>query len=105
MTITPDAQVRGAHEPMADELLVDERLVGFSNSWSPEWGFQGRFYLGWGDLERLLGEQGDVIVPVPLTSSRRSPRLARPRLTTWIGRCGRLPRRGRRPADSHRRSA
>jgi hypothetical protein len=67
VTITAGAQVRGGHEIVADELLPSQRLVGFTNSWSGAWGLQGRFYLGWGDLETLLGQQGDVTIPVPLS--------------------------------------
>lgn len=73
ITITPAAQVRGGHEIVADELDVARQLVGFTNSWSASWGLAGRFYLGFGDLERLLGEQGDVTVPVPLTQQPPQP--------------------------------
>jgi hypothetical protein len=65
VVIARGAQVRGGHEIVADELDVDRRVVGFTNSWSADWGLQGRVYIGWGDLERLLGEQGDVTIPVP----------------------------------------
>jgi hypothetical protein len=71
--ITPGAQVRGGHEPLLDELLVDERMVGFTNSWSGDWGLHGRFYLSWADFDRLLGEQGDVTVPVPLGNQPPQP--------------------------------
>jgi len=71
--ITPAAQVRGAHEVVADELLPDQQLVGFPNSWSEAFGLQGRFYLTWDDFGRLLDEQGDVIVPVPLSQPMPQP--------------------------------
>jgi len=59
-------QIRGGHEILAVEILADKQLVGFVNSWG-SWGLDGtgRFYVGFGDLERLLGEQGDVTVPMP----------------------------------------
>lgn len=73
VTITSGASVRGGHEPMADELVPDQQLVGFTNSWSASWGLQGRFYMSFTDLDRLLGEQGDVTVPVPLTQPAPTP--------------------------------
>jgi len=74
VTITPGAQVRGGHEIVADELNVDRGLVGFTNSWSAGWGpIGGRFYINWLDLEKLLGQQGDVTIPVPLTQQPPTP--------------------------------
>jgi hypothetical protein len=73
VTITKGAQVRGGHEPMADELDVANRLVGFTNSWSETWSVRGRFYVSWTDLETLLGQQGDVTIPVPLTQQPPTP--------------------------------
>lgn len=74
VTLAKGATVRGGHELVADELDVDRRLVGFTNSWSAGWGpIGGRFYLGWADFERLLGEQADVTIPVPLTQQPPQP--------------------------------
>ena len=65
-SITADAQVRGGHEICAVEIKASEQLVGFWQSWG-SWGLNGtgRFYIGFGDCERLLAEQGDVTVPLP----------------------------------------
>lgn len=71
--ITPSAYVRGGHEICADEVDAVDHLVGFTNSWSESWGLNGRFYLSWTDLERLLAENGDVIVPAPVTSPAPIP--------------------------------
>ena len=74
ITITPGATVRGGHEIVADELDVTRGLVGFTNSWSAAWGpIGGRFYMSWTDLEKLLGQQGDVTIPVPLTQQPPQP--------------------------------
>ena len=66
ITITDNAWVRGGHEICAVEIQDDKHLVGFVQSWG-KWGYQGtgRFYIGYGDCERLLAEQGDVTVPMP----------------------------------------
>lgn len=66
VTIGGQASVAGGHEYAADGLDVDRQLVLCVNSWGPQWGLSGRFALGWATLERLLAEQGDGIVPVPL---------------------------------------
>lgn len=58
--------IRGGHEIVAVEIRLNEQLVGFVNSWG-SWGLDGtgKFYIGFGDCERLLSEQGDVTVPMP----------------------------------------
>lgn len=71
--IDRDAFVRGGHEVVIDEVLVEEELVGITNSWGPWWGAHGRCYLSWEDLDRLLAEDGDVIVPVPLSQPAPVP--------------------------------
>jgi hypothetical protein len=70
--------IRGGHEICATEIILKggdipgttekapADLVGFVNSWGA-WGLDGtgRFYATFTDLDRLLGEQGDVTVPMP----------------------------------------
>lgn len=73
VTIAPGATVRGGHEYVADELDPVNRMVGFTNSWSPAWGLQGRFRMSWDDFGTLLGQQGDVVVPVPLSQPKPQP--------------------------------
>jgi hypothetical protein len=68
--ISKQAEVRGGHEVYADEIVIGPSgrgrgYVGFTNSWSDSWGQKGRAYLSFADLNRLLGEQGDVTVPIP----------------------------------------
>jgi hypothetical protein len=52
--------VRGGHEIEMDEIDVDQRLVGFTNSWGSHWGVGGRFYMSWADLSTALSDDGDV---------------------------------------------
>jgi len=66
ISLTPNAEVRGGHELVLDEIVLDERLIGGTNSWDYTWGADGRFYISWDDFERLMHEQGDVTVPLPL---------------------------------------
>jgi hypothetical protein len=71
--IAKRASVRGGHEFVLDELLVDERLIGATNSWGLGYGKQGRMYIGWDDFGRLLDEQGDVTVFTPATQPAPTP--------------------------------
>ena len=71
--ITPGAQVRGGHEIVIDEINVTAQIVGFTNSWGPSWGHEGRGYLVWEDFERLLKEDGDVTVFVPISEPAPTP--------------------------------
>jgi hypothetical protein len=73
VTIADGAQVRGGHELVADELDVERQLVGCTNSWGESWGLSGRFYMSWATWGRLLGEEGDVTVFVPLTEPAPTP--------------------------------
>ena len=59
--------VRGGHEFVLDELDVENQLVGATNSWGDSFGVGGRFYISWSDFSRLLSEQGDVTVFIPLS--------------------------------------
>lgn len=71
--LTPNASVRGGHEFVLDEILVDEKLIGATNSWGLDWGKQGRFYIRWADFDHLMHEHGDVTIPVPLDQPPPKP--------------------------------
>jgi hypothetical protein len=73
VTISPGAQVRGGHEYVARGIDVARQLVLPDNSWGLSWGLNGSFSMGWGTLERLLSEQGDGTVSIPLTSPPPQP--------------------------------
>jgi hypothetical protein len=78
ISITHGAQVRGGHEICLDELNVEDRLIGFTNSWGPFWGAQGRAYVSWDDFGQLLDEDGDVTVFTPATQPAPTPTPADP---------------------------
>jgi hypothetical protein len=52
--------IRGGHEILARELDVERKLVGCDNSWGPDFGLDGRFYISWDDLGAALDEEGDA---------------------------------------------
>jgi hypothetical protein len=60
--------VQGGHEYLVDEIDVVRRTVWLTNSWGARWGLGGRAYLSWDDMGLLLGQQGDVTVPTPVSA-------------------------------------
>lgn len=64
LEISPDAAVAGGHEWVVDGNDPANQRVRMTQSWGPGWGRMGRAWMSWTTLERLLDEQGDVVVPV-----------------------------------------
>lgn len=73
VAISPGAYVRGGHEYVCRGTDVTAQTVFCDNSWGTSWGVAGSFTMGWGTLERLLAEQGDGTVSVPLTQPAPVP--------------------------------
>lgn len=71
--ITPGAYRRGGHEVVLDELDVDNLRVWFTNSWGLGWGLGGRAWWSWDTFARLLADDGDVTVFVPLSEPTPVP--------------------------------
>jgi hypothetical protein len=67
--VRPTGDVAGGHEYLADEYIADPGVVGFQNSWSGDWGVDGRFYMTVSDFAALLDDGGDVTVPMPWVHS------------------------------------
>jgi hypothetical protein len=65
--------VRGGHEFLLYGIDADQRTVLARNSWGRAFGVEGCFSFGWDDLGRLLAEEGDATLFVPLTSPAPSP--------------------------------
>ncbi len=65
--------VAGGHEVLLDEIDTAKSLVGGTNSWGDSWGVNGRFYMSFDLLARLLFEDGDVTAFVPLTQPAPVP--------------------------------
>jgi hypothetical protein len=65
--------VRGGHQFTADEIDVEKKLVGFTNSWGLGWGVGGRFFMSFDDFEAMLDNDGDVICYVPLSKPAPTP--------------------------------
>lgn len=70
--ISAGSSIAGGHEYLVDQVLVEQRLIGCWNSWGPEFGVGGRFYMSWTTWDRLLNEEGDVTfihMPDPTAAS------------------------------------
>jgi hypothetical protein len=78
VTISPGAQVRGGHEYLARGIDTTNRLVRLDNSWGTGWGVEGSFAYSWDTLQRLLSEQGDGTVSVPVTQPPPQPQPPKP---------------------------
>jgi hypothetical protein len=71
--VTAGASVAGGHEFVVDELDMERQRVWATNSWGTSWGVSGRFWLSFATWTRLLGEDGDVTVFVPVTDPPPAP--------------------------------
>lgn len=73
VAISPGAQVRGGHEFLCRGLDVDAQLLFFDNSWGTGWGSKGSFSMSYATLDRLLHEQGDATISLPLSQPAPAP--------------------------------
>lgn len=67
VSVSPGASIRGGHEYLCRGKDVAKQLVYLDNSWGEGWGAAGSFTYSFDTLERLLAEQGDATVSLPLT--------------------------------------
>ena len=67
VAVDPGATIRGGHEFLCRGVDVDTQLLHFDNSWGASWGDNGSFSMSYATLDRLLGEQGDATIALPLT--------------------------------------
>lgn len=56
----------GGHAYLARGVDHTRQRVLCRNQWGSRWGIRGEFYLRFSTLQRLLNEQGDVLVPAVL---------------------------------------
>jgi hypothetical protein len=76
--VRPTGAAAGGHEYLMDEYDPVRGWVGFTNSWSSQWGLSGRFYMEAEAYGRLLADQGDVTVFVPCAELAPEPEPAEP---------------------------
>ena len=73
LTVDFASGVAGGHEYDVDEYDEVRGWVGMTNSWAESWGLKGRAYMEVEAFGRLLDQQGDVIVLLPLTQPAPIP--------------------------------
>lgn len=78
--VSVTGSVRGGHEFLLYGIDAEKKIVKARNSWGPKWGVNGTFYFSFDDLGRLLDEQGDCTIFVPLSKPAPTPSEASPDL-------------------------
>ncbi len=63
--VAPTGALVGGHEFLVYGVDMTNQWIECGNSWGPRWGLRGRFRIALPDAARLLGENGDVVVPQP----------------------------------------
>lgn len=71
--VTPGGAIAGGHEIECNEYDLTRDLWWFVNSWTPDWGKNGRFALTSATLQSLLSQQGDATSLVPITAPAPTP--------------------------------
>jgi hypothetical protein len=64
--IRPTGEIVGGHAYMLYAVSYPLRRVKMRNHWTREWGVSGDAYIGFDDLEWLIAQQGEVLVPTPV---------------------------------------
>jgi len=62
--VRPTGALAGGHAILARGVNITRRTVSLHNSWSQDWGVNGRALITWDDLGMLLASGGEACVPV-----------------------------------------
>ena len=57
-------QRSGGHAYLVNGVSVADRTFTIHNSWGASWGTNGEVLISWGDMERLLAEDGEACIPM-----------------------------------------
>lgn len=64
--VHPTGDVVGGHAYMAYGVHHSVRQVRCRNHWTRDWGWRGDFFISFDDMEWLIAQQGEVLVPTPV---------------------------------------
>jgi hypothetical protein len=56
-------QVAGGHAILCKGVNVKKKTLTLHNSWGSSWGTNGDCLISWSDMDRLLHEQGEAVIP------------------------------------------
>ena len=59
-----DGDVAGGHAILVRGVSVRKQAFVLHNSWGTGWGRYGQAYISWSDMERLLHEDGESVIPL-----------------------------------------
>lgn len=59
--VHPTGSLAGGHQYVMDGWDAVHGIFRFNNSWSNQWGYNGRFFMTYADVDTLLGRDGDAI--------------------------------------------
>lgn len=57
-------RVAGGHAILCKGVSVKNRTFTLHNSWGPDWGSKGDALISWDEMDRLLHEQGEAVIPL-----------------------------------------
>jgi hypothetical protein len=58
--------VAGGHAYLINGVNTNNKLFRIKNSWGQSWGINGRAYISFSDMERLIHEDGEVMLGVEI---------------------------------------
>jgi len=62
-----DGQVAGGHAILCNGVNVKRKTFRLHNSWGSAWGNGGDCLVSWDEMDRLLHEQGEAVIPLSRT--------------------------------------
>lgn len=64
--VHPTGELAGGHAYMAFGVNYVSEKIKCRNHWTDQWGDDGDFYVSFADMEWLIREGGEVVVPIPV---------------------------------------
>lgn len=61
--VKPSGRVAGGHAILCNGVNVRKKTFRLHNSWGEDWGLGGDCLIKWSDLDRLLHQGGEAVVP------------------------------------------
>lgn len=62
--VHPAGSIAGGHAILCNRVNFRERFFGLWNSWGPQWGSRGQCRVSFDDMEKLLNDGGEAMIPV-----------------------------------------